>query len=202
MLEDRGLLDRIDATTHVSGTGHPSRDPDGSWSDAPVGDRGWYVVRCKAQEERRAVEHLCNQRFEAFLPTCRLQRRVGSVRREVTVPLFPGYAFVELSSTQHDWSVIRSTRGAVGLVRFGAVTPRVPQAVVQHLREVDGLELQPASARLKPGDLVRVVDGPLAGLEGVFEQRDGERRACVLLEWMQRQVRVRVPDATLVPAGR
>jgi len=164
-------------------------------------DSGWHVVRCKAQEDRRAVEHLGNQGFEAFSPSCRVARRVAGARRKVLEPMFPGYAFVQLSTTRHDWGLIRSTRGVLGLVRFGLTTPRVPDEVVALLRDLDGLELEPPGRRLKPGDPVRVLDGPLRGLQGVFEQRDGALRAYVLLEVMNRSVRVTVPDALLAPAG-
>jgi transcriptional antiterminator RfaH len=165
-------------------------------------DSGWYVVRCKPREEARAVEHLGNQGFEAFAPGCLITRRVGTVRRKLSEPMFPGYAFVRLSSTGQDWSVLRSTRGVMQLVRFGTAAPRVPAAVIDELRRIDGLDLDAkAATRLKPGDSVRVTDGPFAGLRGVYAQREGMLRACVLLECMQQQVRVTVPDALLAAAG-
>jgi transcriptional antiterminator RfaH len=161
-------------------------------------DEGWYVLRCKSREEDRAIEHLANQGFEAFAPGCRVTRRVGTVRRKLSEPMFPGYAFVRLSSTRHDWSTLRSTRGVMQLVRFGATAPRVPAGVIDALRRLDGIDLDAqAAARLQPGDPVRLLDGPFAGLQGVYLQRDGLLRACVLLECMQQQVRVTVPDAAL-----
>jgi len=176
-------------------------DPSTGTHEGVPADSGWHVVRCKANEDRRAVEHLGNQGFEAFSPSCRVARRVAGARRTVIEPLFPGYAFVQLSTTRHDWGLIRSTRGVLGLVRFGLTTPRVPEAVVAMMRTLDGMTLEPPGRRLKPGDPVRVLDGPLRGLQGVFEQRDGAMRAYVLLEYMNRSVRVTVPDALLAPAG-
>lgn len=177
----------------MDAAGHPSDSVEGT-------DSGWYVVRCKPREDARAVEHLGNQGFEAFAPECLVTRRVGTVRRKQREPMFPGYAFVRLSSTKQDWSVLRSTRGVMQLVRFGSTAPRVPQTVVDEMRRLDGLDLDAkAATRLKPGDGVRVLDGPFAGLQGVYAQREGMLRACVLLECMQQQVRVTVPDAQLAP---
>lgn len=157
-------------------------------------DLAWYVVRCKPREDLRALENLRNQGFEAFAPMCLIKRRRGTVRRQVSEPLFPGYVFARLSSSQHNWSVLRSTRGVAHLVRFGQEAPRVPQAVMNELQLLDHIDLdtqraQKASA-LKPGDAVAIEDGPLAGLQGVFEQADGEGRASVLVQCMQRWVRV------------
>lgn len=173
--------------------------------DDPIGsghsDEGWYVVRCKPREDARALEHLGNQGFEAFSPRCAVIRRTGTVRRKVIEPLFPGYVFVRLSPTRHDWSVLRSTRGVQYLVRFGLRAPSMPAALIDDLRALDGMELGSPASRLKAGDRVRLLDGPFAGMEGVFAQRDGEMRACVLLECMQRQVRVIVENDALVRAA-
>jgi transcriptional antiterminator RfaH len=163
----------------------------------PDDDTGWYVIRCKPREDARAIEHLGNQGFEAFSPSCVLTRRVGTTRRKVSEPMFPGYAFVRLSLTRGDWSVLRSTRGVMQLVRFGQTAPRLPTGVLDELRRMDGIELDAPAKRFKHGDTVRVLEGPFAGLQGVYEQRDGMMRACVLLECMQRQVRVTVNDGIL-----
>jgi transcription antitermination factor NusG len=47
------------------------------------------------------------------------------------------------------------------------------------------------------GDVVELVEGPLAGLEAVFEQPIGERRAMILLECLGRENRIPV-DIDLV----
>ncbi len=156
-------------------------------------DLRWYLVRTKPREDRRAVEHLRNQSFDAFAPTC-VNLRTGRIAlRRILEPLFPGYAFVRLSASHDDWSVLRSTRGVRGLVQFGTHTPAVPDEVVERLRAADGSALEGPWVHLREGDSIRVVAGPLRGLEGVFTERDGEARAFVLLQYMQRQVQVRLP---------
>lgn len=169
---------------------------------APAGsdDPGWYVVRCRPRQEARALEHLERQGFVAFAPQCRITRRQGTVRRPVVEPLFPGYAFVRLSPTRGDWGVLRSTRGVQYLVRFGLNTPRLPQAAIDQLRALDGVDLDRGPPRLAVGMRVRVSEGPFVGLEGVFTQRDGEARAQVLLDCMQRLVRVTLAETQLEPA--
>lgn len=163
-------------------------------------DTGWYVLQCKPREEQRALEHLGNQGFTAFAPTCLVRRRRQGGARTVSEPLFPGYTFVRLSLTHGAWHVLRSTRGVRQLVRFGTHVPRLPDAVIERLRSVDGLALGAHRAPFQPGDRVRVLEGPFAGLEGVLQQADGEVRACVLLECMHRLVRVTVAAESLAPA--
>jgi transcriptional antiterminator RfaH len=49
----------------------------------------------------------------------------------------------------------------------------------------------------KPGDRVRIVDGPFTDLEGLFECASDETRVVVLLDLMGRKVKVRVPTETV-----
>jgi transcriptional antiterminator RfaH len=176
----------------------PAGGSDASSLPTDVSDTGWYVLRCKPREDARALRELGNQGFETFAPTCSVMRRRGTTRRASIEPLFPGYVFVQLNSTRHNWGVLRSTRGVIGMVRFGMNAPRVPEAVIDALRKLDGLELDArARAGLKAGDRIEVLDGPFAGLQGVFQHTDGEARAMVLLDCMQRMTRVVLPAESI-----
>lgn len=42
------------------------------------------------------------------------------------------------------------------------------------------------------GEPVKLVEGPLAGMEGIFAQEDGEERAIVLLELLGKTNKIRV----------
>jgi transcriptional antiterminator RfaH len=157
----------------------------------------WYVIQTKPREDQRALDNLRAQSFEAFQPRCTVTRKRAGQRREVLEPLFPGYVFVALDRLEQDWGPIRSTRGVARLVRFGDEIPSLPTGLVESLRALDGIVLADPVARLKRGDAVRIVDGPLAGMQAAFDMVDGEQRAFVLLEWMQRRVRVAVARTAL-----
>ena len=45
---------------------------------------------------------------------------------------------------------------------------------------------------LSAGDRVKLVDGPFAGMEAVFAEKDGEKRVIVLLELLGKTNQVRV----------
>jgi hypothetical protein len=52
------------------------------------------------------------------------------------------------------------------------------------------LGTEPREAIVRAGDTVRLVEGPLAGLEAVFECTEGDEHAIVLLEFLQCSQRV------------
>jgi transcriptional antiterminator RfaH len=166
----------------------------------PPPPSAWYLVQCKLHQDRRAIDNLRNQGFAAFAPYCVAERRVRQrvvPRRE---PLFPGYAFVELNRTEHNWGALRSTRGVARLVRFGSHAAAVPSSVIEHLRSVDGVALRSRLAAFNYGEKVRIVEGPFAELEAVFEEADGEARVRVLIEIMHREVSIQLRAAAIVRA--
>ena len=150
------------------------------------------------------MAHLERQQFDCFLPMAinPYQRRTG--RRMRIEPLFPRYLFLHAVPDQQSLGPVRSTRGVVKLVRFGIQLAEVPERVIQAVRERcdpdSGLvRLDPIHVR--PGERVRVFDGPLAGAEGLFEASRGELRAQVLINMMGRQTRVEVDCLMLQKAG-
>ena len=71
----------------------------------------WYVVQCKAREDRRALEHLERQGFGCYRPTLAVEKRRLGRKVERQEPLFPRYLFIRLSEIDSNWYPIRSTEG-------------------------------------------------------------------------------------------
>jgi transcriptional antiterminator RfaH len=51
------------------------------------------------------------------------------------------------------------------------------------------------------GQSIRLVGGPLRGMEGIFEQADGEQRAMVLIELLNKQHRIQADLQHIRPAS-
>lgn len=165
----------------------------------------WFAVFCKPRQERRAREQLENQGFHCYLPLAHnpFQRRRGR-RAGGSEPLFPRYLFLNAIPGQHNLAAVRSTRGALDLVRTGPSPVIVPDAIVEGLRRREDpdsglISLEPD--RLETGDRVRVFDGPFAGAEGVLQAHSGEARSLVLLEVLGRQATLEVDSLLLQRAG-
>ncbi len=156
--------------------------------------RAWYLVQSKPRNEARALENLVRQGYETYLPLMEVERLQRGKLLKQMEPLFPRYLFLHLEEGNDNWGPIRSTLGIAGLVRFGQAYAVVSNEVMEAVRE----RTQDIRKTLfESGDNIRVVSGPLLGLEGVFEIADGEQRSFVLLEFMQKQQRVSVSTADL-----
>lgn len=156
----------------------------------------WYVVQTKPRSEAQAEEHLRRQSFETYLPWLTHAKRRRGRWTQVTDPLFPGYLFLRADPETQDLSTVRSTRGVVGLVRFGGGPPTpVPDALIDALRAMEDPEAgvhRADGSGLKTGDEVVVLDGALAGLRGIYQAASGEERAIILAEMLGKLSRIQV----------
>jgi transcriptional antiterminator RfaH len=118
-------------------------------------------------------------------------------------PLFPRYLFIRLGQgdSAKSWAPIRSTKGVSRLVSFGNEPARVDDGLI-HLLQTQEASVQTEPVRLfKPGELVRLTEGPFGGIEGIFQMTDGERRVVVLIELLSKQVRVSIAPSALRKAS-
>jgi transcriptional antiterminator RfaH len=160
----------------------------------------WYAVQTRARAEDKAAFHLLRQGYTVYLPK-RLKRRKHARRIDwVPAPLFPRYLFVAVDPAATRWWSIRSTVGVSQLVSFGHVPATVPAEIIVEIKahqDDNGLVRLHPGCDFRCGDRVRIIDGPLTDLEGLFDGSSDEKRITVLLELMGRHVKVRVPIETV-----
>ena len=163
--------------------------------DSPL---NWAVVTTHPHREKQAIDNLLRQDFVAYCPLIRKRVRHARRIRDVLRPLFPGYAFVGSRGAQ--WRLIQSTLGVRALVRFGDQPGYIDGAFIDDLkaREIDGA-IVAASSNYKLGQNVRMVDGVFDGLIAKIIEMDEKNRLVVLMDFLNRPVRVRI-DETLVAA--
>jgi transcription antitermination factor NusG len=151
-----------------------------------ISDLLWYVVRVKANAERKVAQSLSNRGMEAFLP---VQRRLSRQKRggRLDVPLFPGYVFARFD--YHAALLVVTCPGVVHIVRRGNVAEPVDPVEMYALQSVSRMarSLEPLPA-FAVGEKVRVTGGPLADVEGIVLRDNGRRRLAVSISLLRRSV--------------
>jgi len=163
----------------------------------------WYIARTQPRAEERAVWHLNNQGFEAYLPRYRKEIRHARRTEMVMRPLFPGYVFVLVNTKHQGLHVINSTIGVISLVQFGAMPRSISSSVVDGIRareDSTGI-INLSTNGLKKGDCVRVREGAFADCTALLDQVSDQKRVYLLLDLMGREVRVSVPMENLAKAS-
>ncbi len=152
--------------------------------------KAWYLVQCKSRQDERAEENLVRQGYTCYRPQFGCERIVRGRRQVVSESLFPGYMFIQLT-LEDNWGPLRSTRGVLRVVAFGAQPLAISDGVIEELRlhEAQG-DVQP---QLVSGEPVRINDGPFAELQAIYLGMDGDERVVVLLNFLQREQQVSLP---------
>ena len=158
----------------------------------------WYAIQTKVNRERDVEKRLTVLHLEVFLPWMQARRRIGSKYHWVKVPLFPGYVFSRLDMLASG-KAARYSPGVKDFLTFGSQIAEVGENIIEGLRErCPGGVAQIDPVKAKPGDTVRINEGPFSGLEAIFEQKlKGSERVAVLLEILGRQTRIVLASETI-----
>ena len=151
----------------------------------------WYAVNTKTRCEAIACASLDRHGVEVFLPMLRERKVLRGECRSTTSPLFPRYLFAKFDVSSQ-LRAVTYARGVKSIVTFGGDPSMVDESIIQAIRSraTDGV-IELSEDRFSPGQIVRIQDGPLCGLEAVFEKKlDGTSRAVLLLRAMSFQARV------------
>lgn len=163
-----------------------------------VATRQWFLLQTKSREELRAQHHLSNQGIDCFCPEVTLVKIVRGQRKEVREVLFPGYIFVLFDPENVSIATLRSTRGVLRMVSFGGRPAPVAFNLIEQLKERIAQDNPQVRSNIPDrGDLMEVLSGPFRGLEAVFSQLDGDRRALVLITLLNQQVAASLPISQL-----
>jgi len=155
--------------------------------------KAWYLIYAKPNQEAVAQQQLEQQGYTTYLPMIMNAKRRNGRRRYVEEPFFPRYLFIRLDQTNDNWAPIRSTIGVSTIVRFGMQPVSVSDEVIEFIKQRENPEgLHEIQDELSKGDNVRVLDGPMMGLEGVFVAKTSEQRVMLLLDLMGKSTRVQI----------
>tara|TARA_R110001599_G_scaffold62931_1_gene175221 strand:+ start:154 stop:633 length:480 start_codon:yes stop_codon:yes gene_type:complete len=150
----------------------------------------WYALQHKPAQGDRALAHLQNQGIACFYPKIQVEKIKAGKRTQKLEPLFRGYLFINLEQNDPSWAKLRSTRGVLRVVSFANKPAAISDDVIQHVK--DSLDSVTQQGGLKPGEAVQLGEGPFEGINAVFQAYDGEERAIVLINFMQKQQWVKV----------
>jgi transcriptional antiterminator RfaH len=152
----------------------------------------WYVLQTNRHKEEFAQVSLERREIATYLPRIVLWPRpaVGSA----IGPMFPGYLFARVSLLE-DFSRFSWTPGVNAFVSFGDGPAPIDSSAIEFLKRREGPDGLIRCGTAVDGGEVRIVNGPFRGLTGIVERRlPARERVCVLMDLLQRQTRVELPE--------
>lgn len=129
----------------------------------------------KALKQRVESLGMEDKIFNVIVPKEKKIKIKNGKRKTIEEKIYPGYVLVEMIVTDDSWYVVRNTPNVTGFV--GAGTTPVPVSV----EEIETLKKRIAGdephfkIEAKPGDLVKIIDGPFKDFDGKVSEVDQER---------------------------
>jgi transcription antitermination factor NusG len=166
----------------------------------PLPDQ-WFAVYTRHQHERKVAGLLAEQDFETFYPTYNELHRWKDRKKEITLPLFPGYVFFRSPLERH--AHVLFTPGVHFIVSTGRSPAAIPNDEIIGLRIAsdERLPLEPFPF-LNKGDRVRVMRGPLEGVEGLLARKKDALRLVLSVEILGRSAGVEIDARDVKPCDQ
>ncbi len=164
----------------------------------------WYLLKTKPRLEETTHTVLTQRGIEVYLP--QLLNRSKPRRELKPTPLFPGYLFFRLEANSNYWAYLRWATGVSYVLHDDSGPLVVPAELVETIRQRQTQNYQhvyeAASRPFEAGEKLKIVNGPLKGLEAVFEGRLSPAGRChVLIEMLGQLARVQLKKDDLERIG-
>ena len=155
----------------------------------------YYVIHVKTGKEQKAIEDILKNKpddasFDVFAPFRKIRKKFKGEYKDVVERCFPGYIFVETNDVKKLFKQLYWTPGYQRLLGREADTDNFVPLDKDESRMIDILYnanseriTEISNIEVKEGQRIRVLDGPLMGLETQIKKVDLHKRT-VTIEFM------------------
>jgi transcription antitermination factor NusG len=158
----------------------------------------WHAVRVRPRWEKIVTDALQGKEYESFLPLYRKRNQWSDRKKDIDLPLFPGYVFC-----RGDFSGrprIITTPGVIGILTFAGVPAIISDCEIEAVKTVlrSGVYAQPWPY-LREGQRVRICSGALTGVEGIIVRTKSDCRVVLSIDALCRSVAVEIDREDIAP---
>ena len=156
----------------------------------------WLVCHTKPRCEKKFAALMKAEKFEHYLPLVDSLRKYAQQTKKFTKPLFPGYVFAQVP-------VEKKARIYQQDLLARAITVEDVPTFLRQLGDVkaivaSGFELS-VMPLLTKGRRVKIIGGPLHGLEGFVDNPSNPQGIVLSVDVLQQGLLVKVPAENLQP---
>ena len=158
----------------------------------------WYALQLRTRWKSSTAALLSGKGYQTFFPTFKTLKRVRGKSCEVNPPLFPGYVFCRFDALKR--LPVLLTPGVITVVGRGRIPIPVEDSEIEAIQKVVsvGLQVEPWPY-LELGQLVRIDDGALCGVQGILIGFKGARRIVVSVSLLRRSVALEIDRSVVCP---
>ena len=155
--------------------------------------QSWFAVQTKPRHEKRVAAELKEKGVMAFLPMLSEVHQWSDRKRQVELPLFTMYVFVQIAGDRSSRAKVLQTNGVFCLVGARGIGVPIPDDQIETVQLIVREKI-PFSAYpfLNVGQRVRVRGGSLNGICGILSAFNNDRSLIVSIDGIQRSLAIRI----------
>ena len=158
----------------------------------------WYALWTRSRHEKHVRDQLSGQGIEPLLPLVRSLRQWKDRKKEVHFPLFPGYCFARFAWKDH--LKVLKANGVVRVIGGSGQPTSIPEQEIFSLKKLSETTLRFGPyPYLVEGKPVRIIRGPLEGVEGILSRKKNRDRLVILIHLIQQAAAVEIDTANVEP---
>ena len=160
----------------------------------------WYAIQTRPRHEKSAAAEQEQKGITTFLPLATQIHRWSDRRKKVTLPLFTGYAFVNIVPTPQTRISVLRTNGVISFVGFRNQGVPIPEVQIQGIQSLLANRIQfSPHFFLRVGQRVRIRGGCLDGVEGILIRQNGDQSLVLSVEMIQRSLAINIEGYDVEP---
>jgi len=154
----------------------------------------WYIVYTFPNLEKKIYNELTKKKIKAYLPLQNVIRQWSDRKKEIKVPMFPNYVFI--NSTERERFKLLKIGGVLKFITFEGKPAMVSEDEISNIMKFETMVFE-IESNLVSGDEVIIVDGPFTGLQGKLFFKRGKERLGVHLSSINQSLSIEVCSTSL-----
>jgi transcription antitermination factor NusG len=157
----------------------------------------WFVLYTHSRCEFKVEESLKALGITNYIPTKKTLRKWSDRKKEITLPLFAGYVFI--NATEKERLVSLEIKQVARCLTNAGKPSVVPEwqieslkrmiAISSHINVIDGLTL---------GEEIEIKSGALKGVRGIILSIENKKHLAVSIELLNRSVVTYLSDESII----
>jgi transcription antitermination factor NusG len=157
----------------------------------------WFVIQTWSRAEKAVKRDLNKLNYETFLPSI-VTFNIWKNRQKKLIekPLFPGYLFV--NTGRNELLNLKRVPKIAGIVNCAGIPSVVP------MKDIEGVKKLLESGQnvlsepiFSEGERVRIIEGPLAGQEGILIKQNGKTRFGIQIKEINHTAHIEISTTAL-----
>jgi len=170
--------------------------PDDALINNVTNDQLWYVAYTKPRQEKALAWNLMQREVSYFLPLIkRKQPSIKRLRYSLT-PLFTSYIFFKANNAERVEAL--KTNRIIQTIHVKDQTLLINEMDIIY-KAISNRPVNEYISKIKAGQKVRIIAGPLMGLEGRLRQHKNERYLIIEVESVNKTIRVEIESDRVEP---